>query len=104
MIVEKTTIDFLPKGTGAQPKYSDTTKEHIKLDNIEFAYPSKLDVPILRDVTIDVPKNKVVALVGGSGCGKSSIISLVERWYDPSSGKITYNGEELSNLDNDWYH
>jgi len=52
-------------------------------------------VPILRDVTIEVPKNKVVALVGGSGCGKSSIISLVERWYDPHSGTINYNGKNL---------
>jgi len=58
----------------------------------------------LRDISINVPKNKVVALVGGSGCGKSSIVSLIERWYDPHSGKITYNGENLKDLDNDWYH
>lgn len=94
----------MPEGTGKKPVYSEATKEHIQLNNLEFAYPSKKEIPILRDVTINVPKNKVIALVGSSGCGKSSIISLVERWYDPHSGSITYNGVDVKHLDNDWYH
>lgn len=55
-------------------------------------------------MTIDVPKNKVIALVGGSGCGKSSIIALVERWYDPLSGELKYNGANLKDVHNGWYH
>lgn len=94
----------MPAGTGQKPQYNESTKEHIQLKNLEFAYPSKKEIPILRDVSIDVPKNKVIALVGGSGCGKSSIISLVERWYDPHSGSIAYNGVDVKKLDNDWYH
>jgi len=56
------------------------------VDNVKFAYPSKKDVPVLKGVEIDIHKNKIVALVGHSGCGKSSIISLVERFYDPADG------------------
>ena len=76
----------------------------IKLDEVKFAYPSKPEVPILRGISIDVRKGQVVALVGQSGCGKSSIISLVERFYDPLEGKVLYSGEDLKDLDNTWYH
>jgi ABC-type multidrug transport system fused ATPase/permease subunit len=49
-------------------------------------------------------KNRVVALVGTSGCGKSSIISLIEQFYLPNSGIITFNGIDTKNLDPKWYH
>ena len=59
---------------------------------------------ILKGVSIDVCKGQVVALVGQSGCGKSSIISLIERFYDPQEGRVLFSGEELKDLDNTWYH
>lgn len=96
--------EIITVANGERPVYNESKNEHIQLNNVEFAYPSKKEIPILRDVSIEVPKNKVIALVGGSGCGKSSIISLVERWYDPHAGSITYNGVNVKNLDNDWYH
>lgn len=46
----------------------------LKMEDIKFHYPSKEDVPVLKGVTIDVKKNQIVALVGTSGCGKSSVI------------------------------
>jgi len=76
----------------------------IKLENIEFAYPAKDEVKVLNDITIDVERNQVVALVGHSGCGKSSVISLVERFYDPLAGRVLFSGEDLKDLDNKWYH
>ena len=59
---------------------------------------------MLKGVTINVEKNKVVALVGHSGCGKSSIISMIERFYDPKKGSINYNGYDIRNLEPKWYH
>jgi len=96
--------EIVNKVNGEKPIYDAKTEDHIQLKNVEFAYPSKREIPILRDVSINIPKNKVIALVGSSGCGKSSIISLVERWYDPHAGSITYNGVDVKNLNNDWYH
>ena len=58
----------------------------IDVKNIHFMYPSKPDVPVLQGINIDVQNCKTVALVGHSGCGKSSIIALVERFYDPFAG------------------
>lgn len=83
---------------------ANTDEPLVKVDNVKFCYPSKPDVPVLKGVTIDVQKNKIVALVGHSGCGKSSIISLVERFYDPKDGKMLFQSEDIKNLDNKWYH
>ena len=59
---------------------------------------------MLKRVSIDVKKNQIVALVGQSGCGKSSIVSLIERFYDPEEGKVLFSKEDIKDLDNTWYH
>ena len=90
-------------------KRPDSTSEitadgSIKLENVQFKYPSKQDVTVLKGINIDVKKNQVVALVGQSGCGKSSIVQLIERFYDPVEGRLLFNGEDIKDLDNAWYH
>lgn len=74
--------------------------------NVKFHYPSKEEVPILKGVsfTVDNKKNKVVALCGTSGCGKSSIIGLIERFYDPIEGQVLFNGVDIRTLEPRWYH
>ena len=61
---------------------------------------------MLDGVTIEVSQNqnKVVALVGSSGCGKSSIIALIEDFYRPDKGEVLFNGQNISELDPKWYH
>jgi len=78
----------------------------IEFRNVEFMYPTKSDVKVLKGVsfTVDNKKNRVVALCGTSGCGKSSIISLLERFYDPIAGEILFNGRNIKELDLKWYH
>ena len=85
-------------------KREDNTKGDIRVDNVSFAYPTKPEIPILKHVTIEVKTNTCVALVGASGCGKSSIIQLVERFYDPDGGRMWFNKDDLRELDNSWYH
>lgn len=83
----------------------DSTNEgELKLQEVKFSYPAKEDVQVLKGVSIDCPSNKVLALVGSSGCGKSSVMKLVERFYDPAEGKVLYNGNDLKEVDNKWYH
>lgn len=59
---------------------------NIELKNVTFSYPSRPDVFIFRDFSIFFPAGKTVAVVGGSGSGKSTVVSLIERFYDPSQG------------------
>ncbi|KAM0424826.1 hypothetical protein ACHAPT_009882 [Fusarium lateritium] len=76
----------------------------IRLDGIRFSYPTRPDVTILDDFSLNVPAGKVTALVskGPSGSGKSTIIGLLERWYNPASGSITLDGTEIKKLNLSW--
>jgi ATP-binding cassette subfamily B (MDR/TAP) protein 1 len=64
----------------------DSVTGRLELKNVEFAYPSRPDMPVLRSFSLTVPAGKTIALVGSSGSGKSTVVSLIERFYDPSSG------------------
>jgi ABC-type multidrug transport system fused ATPase/permease subunit len=60
----------------------------LEVKNVKFEYPTKKDVLVLKGVSFetDIKHKRVVALCGTSGCGKSSLISLIERFYDPTEG------------------
>lgn len=78
----------------------------LELRDVKFRYPSKADVQVLKGVSLSVDNDnkRVVALCGTSGCGKSSIISLIERFYDPEEGGVFFNGRNIKELDQKWYH
>lgn len=81
-------------------------KGSIELKDLKFRYPSKPDVEVLKGVTIEVAndKKRVIALCGTSGCGKSSIIAMIERFYDPVEGQVLFNGVDIKTLEPRWYH
>ncbi|XP_078355076.1 ATP-dependent translocase ABCB1-like, partial [Oculina patagonica] len=62
-------------------------KGNINFNNIEFIYPSRPDVKILNSLNLTVESGLTVALVGESGCGKSTVVKLLQRFYDPNSGE-----------------
>uniref|UniRef100_A0A7N0VJM5 Uncharacterized protein n=1 Tax=Kalanchoe fedtschenkoi TaxID=63787 RepID=A0A7N0VJM5_KALFE len=80
----------------------DSVKGEIVFRNISFKYPTRPDVQILRDLSITIHSGKTVALVGESGCGKSTVISLLQRFYDPDSGTITLDGIEIQKFKLKW--
>jgi ATP-binding cassette, subfamily B (MDR/TAP), member 1 len=80
-----------------------STDTVIEFRNVHFHYPSRPNVPILRGLSFKVRKGETVCLVGRSGCGKSTVISLLERFYDPTSGEILINGRPLTSLDTRQY-
>lgn len=69
----------------------------IELEDLHFKYPSR-DTPVFKGLNLTVEKGKFAALVGASGCGKTSIISLLERFYDPSKGRILANGKDIRDI------
>lgn len=97
---EKTTI----KSTGGDTIDGEIDGS-LEVRDVHFTYPGKED-PVLKGVSfkLDNEKNRVVALCGTSGCGKSSLISLIERWYDPAQGSVFFNGRNIKELDPRWYH
>ncbi|CAL5346757.1 unnamed protein product [Camellia sinensis] len=85
---------------------SGTTLENvwgdIEFQHISFKYATRPNIQIFRDLCLTISSNKTVALVGESGCGKSTIISLLQRFYDPNSGQITLDGVEIKRLKLKW--
>ncbi|XP_062206605.1 ABC transporter B family member 4-like [Phragmites australis] len=80
----------------------DEVKGDIDFQHVSFKYPSRPDVQIFSDFSLHIPSGKTVALVGESGSGKSTVISLLERFYNPDSGTISLDGVEIKSLKVNW--
>ncbi|KAH8810606.1 P-loop containing nucleoside triphosphate hydrolase protein [Xylogone sp. PMI_703] len=74
----------------------------IELRSIKMAYPSRPDAVITKDLNLTFPKGKTTALVGASGSGKSTIIGLIERFYNPASGQVLFDGVDVQDLNLRW--
>lgn len=77
---------------GARPLV--TTKGAIRFENVSFTYP-RVSKPALSEVTLDVEGGRYYALVGSSGAGKSTMLSLILRFYDPQAGRILIDGTDI---------
>ncbi|XP_077218913.1 ABC transporter B family member 11-like [Tasmannia lanceolata] len=80
----------------------EDVKGNIVFKHVSFTYPTRPDVQIFRDLCLDVQSGKTVALVGESGSGKSTAISLLQRFYDPDSGRILLDGIEIQKFQLRW--
>jgi len=69
--------------------------ETMAFEDVHFAYPARMESPILTGVNLEIRMGQKVAFVGASGCGKSTSIALLERFYDPIQGRVLVNGEDL---------
>ena len=74
-------------------------KEGVEIRNVDFSYlPGK---PILKDVSISAPKGKMIAVVGPTGSGKTTIMNLINRFYDVDAGSISFDGTDIREFDLD---
>jgi ATP-binding cassette subfamily B (MDR/TAP) protein 1 len=98
LIDRKTAIDpFDP--SGEQPS---SLEGILELEGVTFAYPTRPNTTVLDNFSLHAPAGKVTALVGHSGSGKSTIVGLIERWYNPISGTIKLDGRSISSLNIAW--
>ncbi|KAL2229384.1 ABC transporter B family member 1 [Sesamum indicum] len=74
----------------------------LELKNVDFAYPSRPETRVLNNFSLTVPAGKTIALVGSSGSGKSTVVSLIERFYDPPSGQVLLDGHDIKTLKLRW--
>ncbi|XP_010180454.1 PREDICTED: multidrug resistance protein 1-like [Mesitornis unicolor] len=74
----------------------------IEFRNIHFHYPSRPDAKILKGLNLKVQTGKTIALVGASGCGKSTTFQLLQRFYDPVQGEITLDGQDIRTFNVKW--
>eukprot|EP01094_Clydonella_sp_ATCC50884_P018100 TRINITY_DN328_c1_g1_i4.p1 TRINITY_DN328_c1_g1~~TRINITY_DN328_c1_g1_i4.p1 ORF type:complete len:347 (-),score=85.47 TRINITY_DN328_c1_g1_i4:430-1470(-) len=81
-----------------------TVEGKVEFHNVSFNYPTRPDANVLTDLSFSLNPGQVVALVGPSGGGKTTVANLIEVFYYPSSGRITFDGQDLTQLDVEWLH
>ncbi|CBQ71273.1 probable Leptomycin B resistance protein pmd1 [Sporisorium reilianum SRZ2] len=93
-------LDMVPEidVASGEGEVLERVEGHVRLENVHFRYPTRPGVRVLRGLDIDVQPGTYVALVGASGCGKSTTIQLIQRFYDVLSGTVTIDGRDLSQL------
>jgi ATP-binding cassette subfamily B protein/subfamily B ATP-binding cassette protein MsbA len=92
----------MPSKPGAKIVDRETVRGEITLRGVSFSY-SGSPTPVLQDITLDVQPGEMIALVGPSGAGKTTLCNLVARFYDPTSGSVQLDGVDLRDITADSY-
>lgn len=71
-------------------------KGNIQFEKISFNFPTRPDARVLDEFSLEIPAGKVMAIVGSSGSGKSTVASLITRLYDPCKGRVLLDGKDIS--------
>ena len=101
-IDKQSPIDGTDTVSGIMPQPGDVQDIAVELEDVEFRYPARPDEKALQGLSLHVPAGHRVALVGLSGSGKSTVASLLQRFYDPTSGRVTLNGVDLRDYNVRW--
>uniref|UniRef100_A0A0D3DC25 Uncharacterized protein n=1 Tax=Brassica oleracea var. oleracea TaxID=109376 RepID=A0A0D3DC25_BRAOL len=86
----------------AGERITKNIKGEVHFNHVKFMYPSRPETPIFDDLCLRIPSGKTVALVGGSGSGKSTMISLLQRFYDPVAGEVLIDEVPINKLQVKW--
>ncbi|XP_077613736.1 ATP-binding cassette sub-family B member 5 [Crocuta crocuta] len=98
LLEKKPTIDSYSQ----EGKIPDTCEGNIEFREVSFSYPCRQDVLILCGLSLIIEKGKTVAFVGSSGCGKSTSVHLLQRFYDPTKGQVLFDGVDAKELSVQW--
>jgi len=100
-IIDSPETKVKPKGTRRIPL--DKFKGRIEFKDVAFAYPANPNIYVLEKFNAVFEPDKTTGICGETGCGKSTIIQLIERFYEPNRGTIEVDGIDLKELDIDWW-
>ena len=84
-------------GAASRPRRREPIEGHVKFEGVHFAYDD--DSPVLRGVTLEVPRGRLCAICGPSGGGKSTLVNLLPRFHDPDRGRVTLDGLDVRDYD-----
>ena len=98
IIRKKSEIDSMDVN-GIKP---ESCEGDVEFKNISFCYPSRPESKILNNYNLKIHPGQTIGLVGGSGGGKSTIIGLLERFYDPLEGEVLLDGKNINSLNIQW--
>ncbi|XP_048749989.2 ATP-dependent translocase ABCB1-like isoform X1 [Ostrea edulis] len=98
------TIDNVPTidGTSDKGQVPVSLSGDIDFVGVEFTYPTREEVKVLKNFNLSIGCGQTVALVGASGCGKSTVVNLIQRMYDPQNGRVLLDGNDLKDLNTNW--
>ena len=96
-------MDTEPVINSPDTQHALTEKGTVSFRGVTFAYPSSSGVPVLEDIDLDIKQGENIAILGATGSGKSSLVNLIPRFYDPDAGEVLVDGvnvkeQELSDL------
>ncbi|XP_042418399.1 putative ABC transporter B family member 8 isoform X2 [Zingiber officinale] len=97
---------FIPASSSSSSSSNGESKKihgKIEIRKVDFAYPARPQCPVLRDFSLEVKAGTSMALVGRSGCGKSTVVSLIQRFYDVDRGVVRIDNTDVRELDLIWF-
>ena len=100
IIDNKPTID--PEEASDSGIKKDKIEGYLKFERVTFAYPTRKELKVLKNISFDIEPKQISVLVGESGCGKSTIVQLALRFYDPDWGRILLDGTDIKDYNISW--
>ena len=97
-------VEYVPKINSRGGIKAENFEGQVEFKNVGFSYPARPDIEVLKNVSLSIQPGEVVAFVGQSGSGKSSIVSLLNRFFDPTKGEVLVDGKNLKAMDLQWFH
>ena len=94
--------DYKPKIISRKNFIPEKVEGRLEFENVSFAYPLKPEVMILKELSLSIKPGKVIAIVGHSGSGKTTISNLIQRFYDPVEGSIKIDGIDIRDFNISW--
>ena len=98
-VIQRTSAIDPTSKAGTKP---EEVKGTIEFKDVRFRYPTRPDIPVFEDFNLTIEAGQTVALVGQSGSGKSSIVGLIQRYYDVSNGIVTLDRVDITDLNLKW--